>query len=52
MKAHDVMITHVITVSPNASIQDVAELLLENRISALPVLDNDGGLVGIVSEGD
>ena len=52
MKACDVMTTHVITVSPNASIQDVAELLLENRISALPVLDNDGGLIGIVSEGD
>lgn len=52
MKARDVMTTHVITISPNASIQDVAELLLQNRISALPVVNQDGGLVGIVSEGD
>ncbi len=52
MNARDVMTTHVITISPNATIQDVAELLLQNRISALPVLNQDGALVGIVSEGD
>jgi len=52
MNARDVMTTHVITISPNATIQDVAELLLQHRISALPVLNQDGALVGIVSEGD
>ena len=52
MKARDVMTTHVITTSPDATVQDVAELLLQNRISALPVLNQDGTLVGIVSEGD
>ncbi len=52
MNARDVMTTHVITISPNATIQNVAELLLQNRISALPVLNQDGALVGIVSEGD
>jgi len=52
MKARDVMTTHVITISPNATIHDVAELLLQHRISALPVLNQDGALVGIVSEGD
>ena len=52
MKARDVMTTHVITISSNATIQDVAELLIKHRISALPVLNKDGGLVGVVSEGD
>lgn len=52
MKARDVMTTHVITVSPNSTIQNVAELLVKHRISALPVLNKDGGLVGVVSEGD
>lgn len=52
MKARDVMTTHVITTSSNATIQDVAELLIKHRISALPVLNKDGGLVGVVSEGD
>lgn len=52
MKARDVMTTHVISISSNATIQDVAELLIKHRISALPVLNKDGGLVGVVSEGD
>lgn len=52
MKARDVMTTHVLTISPNATIQDVAEFLLQHRISALPVRNQDGALVGIVSEGD
>jgi CBS domain-containing protein len=42
----------VITISPDATIKNVAELLLQHRISALPVLNQDGALVGIVSEGD
>jgi CBS domain-containing protein len=52
MNAADVMVTNVITVTPDASVQDVAHLLLTNRISGLPVVDRDGKLVGIVSEGD
>jgi len=52
MKASDVMVTDVITVKPDSNVQDVAELLLTNRISAVPVVDNAGKLVGIVSEGD
>ena len=52
MKAADVMVSAVITVGPDCSVQDVAETLLENRISAVPVVANGGGLVGIVSEGD
>ena len=42
----------VITVAPGAAIKDAARLLVEHQISALPVLDADGELVGIVSEAD
>lgn len=52
MKASDVMASPVITVKPNASVKDVAKLFLERRISAVPVVDDQGKLVGIVSEGD
>jgi CBS domain-containing protein len=52
MKAADVMISNVITVSPDASVQDVAKILLAHRISAVPVVGHDGELVGIISEGD
>lgn len=52
MKASDVMVSPVITVRSSATLKDVAQLLLKRRISALPVLDEHGKLVGIVSEGD
>src|SRR5215471_4188389 len=52
MKAADVMVSPVITVGPECSVRDVAETLLENRISAVLVVSNGGDLVGIVSEGD
>jgi CBS-domain-containing membrane protein len=52
VKAADVMVTNVISVSPDASVQDVARVLLNARISAVPVVDQDGKLLGIVSEGD
>jgi CBS domain-containing protein len=52
MKASDIMVTDVISVSPDSNVQDVARILLTNRISAVPVVDGSGKLVGIVSEGD
>jgi CBS domain-containing protein len=52
MNAADVMISNVITVSPDACVQDVAGLLLKNHISAVPVVGAQGEIVGIVSEGD
>jgi len=52
MKASDVMSVDVITVPTAASVQEVAGLLLKHRISALPVVDEEGALVGIISEGD
>ena len=52
MLAKDVMTTNVITVAEDTAIEDIAKLLLEQGISGLPVLDAEGRLLGIVSEGD
>ena len=52
MKARDVMTSPPITVTPDTAITDVAALLLERRISAVPVVDEHGRMVGIISEGD
>jgi CBS domain-containing protein len=52
MNAADIMVTNVVTVTPDQSVQDVAEILLDRRISGVPVIDGAGHLVGIVSEGD
>ncbi|MFC2638206.1 MAG: CBS domain-containing protein, partial [Mitsuokella sp.] len=42
------MTKDVITVQPNASIREIAECLVEKRISGVPVVDGDGRVVGIV----
>jgi CBS domain-containing protein len=52
MKARDVMVSPVITVKSSVLVADAAKLLLESRISALPVVDDKGKVIGIVSEGD
>jgi CBS domain-containing protein len=52
MQARDVMVSPVITVEKIATVRDVAKVLLEKRISAVPVVDNVGKVVGIVTESD
>ena len=52
MNATDIMTTNVIAVSPDASVSTLARLLLDNKISAVPVVEEDGRVVGIVSESD
>jgi CBS domain-containing protein len=52
MKANDVMTSPVISVEPDASIWQAVRIMLQRRISGLPVIDKDGHLVGMVSEGD
>ena len=52
MFAKDIMTLNVITVGPDTPINEIAKLLIERRISAAPVVDEDNQLVGIVSEGD
>jgi CBS domain-containing protein len=48
----DVMTTEVVTVSPKAHVKAAIELLDEHQITAMPVVDHDGRLVGVVSEAD
>jgi len=52
MQAKDVMTSPVLTVSPEMAVTEIAKLLLERHISAAPVVDDAGHVVGIVSEGD
>jgi len=52
MQAKDVMTTKVVTVRPDTRVEHIAALLLERRISGVPVIDADGRVVGIVTEGD
>src|SRR5579872_4467190 len=52
MRAHQIMTKDVITVTPHTSIEDAAKIMLKTHISGLPVLDDAGKLVGIVSESD
>jgi CBS domain-containing protein len=52
MKARDVMTWGVISVETDASVERAAQLMLQNRISGLPVVDSQGALVGVVTEGD
>lgn len=52
MKAGDVMTRRVVSVKPNTSLVEAAQLMIQNRISGLPVLDEQGKLVGMVTEGD
>ena len=52
MKAKDVMTSTVISVQPNATILQAARQMLQHHISGLPVIDQGGEIVGILSEGD
>lgn len=52
MKASDVMTGTVITVGRRASVRDAARLMILTRVSGLPVVDEAGRMIGIVTEGD
>lgn len=52
MRAHQIMTRQVTTVRADTPIRDAAGLMLRQRISGLPVVDENNRLVGIVSEGD
>jgi CBS domain-containing protein len=52
MKTHDVMTWGAITVEPESSVARAVRLMLQNKISGLPVVDDKGELVGMVTEGD
>jgi CBS domain-containing protein len=52
MRIEDVMTRDVVTVKPDATLKEAARLLVSRRISGMPVVDDDGRLLGVVSEGD
>lgn len=52
MQARDIMTTNVLTVQPDTAIKDVAARLMQRRVSGAPVVDANGLVVGVVSEGD
>jgi CBS domain-containing protein len=50
--AGEIMTTNIVAARPDMPVRDVAKLLLDHGISAAPVIDAAGNLLGIVSEGD
>ena len=52
MLASDIMTTNVITVGPDSQIDAVSTLLLEHHITAVPVVDEKGNVLGIISDSD
>jgi CBS domain-containing protein len=52
MRAHQIMTRPVITVTPETTIVEAANIMLQKHVSGLPVTDAAGKLVGIISEGD
>jgi CBS-domain-containing membrane protein len=51
-RVRDVMTQEVVTVGEQASFKEIAATMAEHRVSALPVLDDEGQVAGIVSEAD
>ena len=52
MQAKDIMTGTVVSIPPEGSVADAVRLMLDNHVSALPVIDAKGELVGLISEGD
>ena len=52
LTAKDIMTREVLTVTPDTSVEDLASLLVQHGISGVPVVDDQGGLYGIVTEND
>ncbi|HHO47367.1 MAG TPA: CBS domain-containing protein [Desulfobacteraceae bacterium] len=50
--AQDIMTREVITVNENLSVRELARIFADNRISGAPVVDDQGNLVGVVTESD
>lgn len=52
LNASDIMTTEVITVKKDTNLQDLAIIFYENHINGVPVVDDDGLLIGIICESD
>jgi predicted transcriptional regulator len=52
MIAREMMTHKVYTVSPEATVQEVAQQLSQEKISGAPVIDNEGQIIGIITQAD
>ena len=52
MQAQDIMTKNVISAAADTTVEEVTALMMKNHISAVPILDTDGAIIGLVSEGD
>ena len=52
LKAKDIMTVDVITVKPETTVEELARLLIEHKISGVPVVDDKDHIVGVVTEND
>ena len=52
MKAKDIMMKEIMTVSPDTPVRDVAQLMVDRGVPSVPVVDASGKVLGMVSEGD
>lgn len=52
LKLSEIMTRKPITITPDATVMEAAQLMLDNKISGLPVVDAEGIVVGIVTESD
>ncbi len=51
-QAADIMTENVVTIGPDAPVEDLAELMVKHRVNPVPVVDAAGKLIGIVSRAD
>ena len=52
MQAQDIMTKNVISAAVDTTVEQITALMMKNHISAVPILDGDGTVIGLVSEGD
>ncbi|MFZ7101646.1 MAG: CBS domain-containing protein [Peptococcaceae bacterium] len=52
MQARDIMTETVVTAKPEQTVEEVAKIFIEEKISGIPVVDKDNKVIGIISEGD
>jgi len=48
----DIMTSHLVTVAPDLPFKDIVDLLIDHDIRGLPVVDERGALLGIITEAD
>lgn len=52
MRVKDVMTTKIVRLSPDNSVRQAARIMFDSHVSGLPVVDDEGRLIGLISEGD